>query len=395
MQTTMKKIAKLFVFAIAAMATLAACNKLEQTEQISKESQVLTAFNDNALTKTSLDGTSIVWATTDKVKAFTAAGAAFESTNTTVSENGAKAEFTFGTSNALAYAVYPSANAKAMASGAIDVVIPSSQTAVAGSFADGANTAIGAVEEDGTIYFKNIGALVSFDIKNDGIKSIMLSATPATSGYGFSGNANVTLANGEVSFTKNDGCEDVQLVGEFQKGSTYYMVVYPGTYKDLTLSFFNADNEVATYTNSTTLTLERNNNVCIFNQEIADSKWESAPEFKKVTSKPDDWSGQYLIVFEGATINKVDVSPKAFNGTLKTLDTNNNGIDVEIANSSIALDETTSSCAYAVIHEKMTAAIIISFFISIVFSALSRVGGAVFFHPFTFHLQQNTNFAVS
>ncbi len=52
--------------------------------------------------------------------------------------------------------------------------------------------------------------------------------------------------------------------------------------------------------------------------------------FIKVTEAPADWSGDYLIVYEGDSV--------AFDGSLTTLDAANNNIAVEIKNDSIAAD---------------------------------------------------------
>lgn len=53
--------------------------------------------------------------------------------------------------------------------------------------------------------------------------------------------------------------------------------------------------------------------------------------FKKVTEALDDWSGEYLIVYEAGK--------KCFDGTLNDLDVVNNNVSVDIVNNTIVADE--------------------------------------------------------
>ena len=62
--------------------------------------------------------------------------------------------------------------------------------------------------------------------------------------------------------------------------------------------------------------------------------------YKKVTVAPADWSGQYLIVYETGS--------KAFDGSLTTLDANNNNISVSIANETIAYTEATEAAEFTI-----------------------------------------------
>ena len=72
------------------------------------------------------------------------------------------------------------------------------------------------------------------------------------------------------------------------------------------------------------------------------------PEWRKVTSEPADWSGKYLIVFEGAVVNDATVSPKAFNGNLTTLDAINNGIGVTISDNVIAVNSDNEGAYFTI-----------------------------------------------
>lgn len=64
-------------------------------------------------------------------------------------------------------------------------------------------------------------------------------------------------------------------------------------------------------------------------------------DYVKVTAAPADWSGEYLIVFEGG--------PYAFNGALTTLDATNNYIDVAINDETIAATTDTEAARFTIV----------------------------------------------
>ena len=66
----------------------------------------------------------------------------------------------------------------------------------------------------------------------------------------------------------------------------------------------------------------------------------SSGDYVKVTSALSDWSGEYLIVYEGGNL--------AFNGGLTTLDATSNTISVSISNSSIVSNETTNAAKFTI-----------------------------------------------
>jgi len=64
------------------------------------------------------------------------------------------------------------------------------------------------------------------------------------------------------------------------------------------------------------------------------------PQYVKVTSTPSDWSGEYLIVYEGGSV--------AFNGGLTTLDVSGNTISVAINDNAIACNATTQAAQFTI-----------------------------------------------
>ena len=63
-------------------------------------------------------------------------------------------------------------------------------------------------------------------------------------------------------------------------------------------------------------------------------------DYVKVTAAPSDWSGEYLIVYEGGNL--------AFNGGLTTLDATGNTISVTINSNSIEANETTNAAKFTI-----------------------------------------------
>ena len=63
-------------------------------------------------------------------------------------------------------------------------------------------------------------------------------------------------------------------------------------------------------------------------------------DFVKVTSEPTDWSGEYLIVYEGGKV--------AFNGGLTKLDATGNTISVSISDGKIAATDATNAATFTI-----------------------------------------------
>lgn len=74
----------------------------------------------------------------------------------------------------------------------------------------------------------------------------------------------------------------------------------------------------------------------IFNQQSVIYEF----QYTKVTTAPADWSGDYLIVYEGGNL--------AFNGGLSTLDASSNTIPVTISNNTIAYNTTTQAAEFTI-----------------------------------------------
>lgn len=276
MQTTMKKINKLFVLAIASMAALASCQKAGEIDN-NFQPKVLKAVFEDGLSKTALaENFQIQWSESDAITGFDQDGTNHTSTSTAVSENKLEAAFTFKDltiEDDLLLVMYP-ADSKASINNTavISTTLPEVQNAVAGSFDPKANLALadGGVEN---VKFLNGGALLAFDIKNDNIAKIELESA---SYENFAGPAYLSFSEGTalLQSTYASDLHKVTLQGNFEKGKTYYAVVFPSEYSSLKMIFTRNDGKTATYTNSNSLSVTRNSITTIWKGTIDDSKWE-------------------------------------------------------------------------------------------------------------------------
>ena len=281
----MKKFFTISMLAIAAMAAFSCKQEIVVDDaSLVKAPKVVTAYTDADVTasKTSLDGVTVIWSANDVVKAYSLDGDIVTSTNTVVSEGGKKAEFTFDDLSAgdeIYMYAYPAALITRM-DGDNEVIygsIPTEQEAVANSFANGANLAV--AEAGDTPFFRNVGGFVSFKIKNDNIVSIKLIADDYLTG----GTAEVTVDKDPLAVVEGGSkevCINAAPTAPLANGTTYYAVVYPGTFSGLQLVFTDASGRTATYTNPNTLSVGRNSNLVVWDAEIPDGKWKSADPFE-------------------------------------------------------------------------------------------------------------------
>ena len=250
---------KMFVLWGALALLTAACSN-EESQEVSFSPLVLTALQEGEATRTSLSGTEVHWSAGDKVAAFVSNEAHTSTATDIVSAKSARFTFSDLAADAVVqYAVYPAAAAVGLAGDAITVTVPTEQTAVAGSFAEGSAVAI-AKGGSSTLGFKNVCGFLAFTINADGVQSVHIYANEKMTG---TANVNWNSGNPTVSAFGTFAYTGVKLTGPFTKGATYYAAVFPGTYTGLTLKLTHSDGYVSTYTNSNTLTISRKANVVI------------------------------------------------------------------------------------------------------------------------------------
>ena len=253
----MKKI--LFVFLCAACAlTFFSCQKEENAnEEVTPEgySQLtLSAVSDE--TRTTLDGTTVKWATGDKIKVYCSDGSA--SDFTLVGEGGSSSgDFTgFVPSGKTAlYAVYPKDLYSSVSSTTVNVTIPASQE---GTFGDG-NIAVAKVDgETHNMAFKNVNAFVGFNVPSGATKVVISSV----GGQNLSGTLAVDCSGeNPTAGALSDGGSSITVTFPVSTGGTYYVAIAPGIEhtKGLLLTWYSGEDVTGTYWLNKAITTAANN----------------------------------------------------------------------------------------------------------------------------------------
>lgn len=270
------------MLAIAAMAAFSCTKEMGTPELNTFEPKIVTAVVDGNITKTHLDGVTVLWTEGDKITAFDDAGTNYSSNAAKIEDGNKLATFEFPEFPAekeLLYAIYPEDGDAHVEGDKVVMQLSSEQPALVNSFSEGANLAIAKGDGTDQLQFKNVGAYLSLTIKNDDVTHIKL-----TSSNNMTGEATVDWNDGKpVAVVSPDGSSEV-LMDDIQGAGTYYFVVYPGEYKDLKIVFTKDDGQKAIYTNSKELVLERNDNLFIGEFDIPEDKWITAENSFTVSS---------------------------------------------------------------------------------------------------------------
>ena len=305
---------KRMIAGIGALLTLfLSCTRPDPLPAGTMREMVFRSYSDPAAaTRTGLDadGKTVLWQESDAIGVFDKASGA----NHRFVNSGAAGKVALFSGMAPVddyyYALYPyQADAAIEDEGeSLVATLPSVQTAVAGSFGSEANLAVAATAAGGDLYFRNVGALLSFDFSSSHrIVSVRISA----SGTPMSGRVTMMtddLAAPSVEAYGEDSYDFVELSGTFEAGQTYYAVVLPGNYGALKVVFTDSEGATAAFSNPFSLYLDRNDNVRLGSFTIPESKWvtPASGDYVKVDKSYDDWSGHYLIVADGSSAYAAD-----------------------------------------------------------------------------------------
>lgn len=237
---------KIYSFAIAAVALFSAASCQKEMANFEPQTEggdfTVTAVA-SADTKTVLvDGVKIYWTPGDEISLFNAEGKSV-TFSTDITEAAATAKFTNTAAYdapAAIYAAYPDrGGVQELNEGIINNFrIAGTQTAVAGSFDPTFGSAVGTVNEEGVVVFKNINSLIKFTIGGEKAPE----AITFTNGgmRNIAGLFTYELATGKIG--QGDGAKAITLkpaAGEsFEVGKTYYIAVIPGgNFANMTLAF--------------------------------------------------------------------------------------------------------------------------------------------------------------
>ena len=256
-------IMKRFHIALFCILACACTAVIPEPEPQELEMMSFTAMPEEHLetTKTSLDSSyGICWGQTDAISMFrTTGGHGVNFSVSSIEQNGAVASFT-GPSGDYALALYPASGdaSYAPATGTVTASIPTVQTGVEDSFADGANLSLAVVGTDDKLYFRNVGALLSFTVPGNWITRIRIQSRNES--VAMSGPASITLQGGIPVVTPNSKtCNYIEVtVPEQSAGKRCFAVVYPGNYSDgFKVTFLTSSGAYNRYTSTKALSLAR------------------------------------------------------------------------------------------------------------------------------------------
>ena len=262
---------------MSAAAVAAAVSCIEETTQPVEElvsREFIGYIDEETETRTSLaEDFSVRWTTTDHITVFSNDGKGTTFSDVTVEDGGKKAVFKGSIDlTDTYYALYPAQTDAVYSSEGemITAVLPTVQTAMDGTFADGVNLAVSRTQGD-DLYFRNVGALLAVKCPTKYASSIkIVSRDPSVKMTGEAviayndGNPVVTPAADAVNYAQLDAVSGMV-------NKTLYFVVYPGTYSngfDIVIT-----NEGGTHSSiissSKELKLERNDNVLLYSSAFA------------------------------------------------------------------------------------------------------------------------------
>ncbi|MBR0174779.1 MAG: hypothetical protein IJQ22_04665, partial [Bacteroidales bacterium] len=262
----MKKISFAFMCAACAL-TLFSCQKevnapeeeitVEPQEEVIPEGYTqltLSAVSDE--TKTTLDGTTVKWATGDKIKVYCSDASAYDFT--LVGEGGsATGDFTglVPSGKTALYAVYPKDQFSSVSSTTVNVTIPAAQEGIFGK----GNIAVAKIDaETHNMAFKNVNAFVGFTVGADITKVVVSSV----GGENLSGTLAVDCSGeNPAAGALSDGGSSITVTFPASTGGTYYVAIAPGIThsKGLLLTWYNGTTVTGTYWLNKAITTAANN----------------------------------------------------------------------------------------------------------------------------------------
>ena len=234
----MMKRHSIIIAAICALAVLSCSKEVGIDEKTPASDAPLQTLEARTVTvKSFLDeNIDILWNSGDALSVFDEA----ENKQFTTEDEGAEAKFNYyGTlsKDKSFYALYPYDEAASVSGNVISTTIPTTQIAVAGSFAKGANLAVGYATYGRMVYFKNALAYAKVGFKSAaGAKISKIIFRSLNENVNLTGTVSlsVTVTDGDVSdiaATVTEGVPYAELVapdGEFLAADTdYYIAVAP------------------------------------------------------------------------------------------------------------------------------------------------------------------------
>ena len=292
-----------YLLCLAAAAAMTSCVQDQVEPEMPTDEEIemtFTAYADDALasedTKSTLhtDGVSVHWSSEDRIMVFSGTTTGIISDPASVQSDPTKADFRVHTTLSSTYnAVYPPYDGATYSSDRdlTTTVLPSQQTAVAGSFADNMNLAVAKTSGE-NLQFRNVGALLAVKIPTQYAKAIKIVSKDES--VKMTGEAAISYNNGNPVATPSAKAKNyVEFTDGIinSKDKVFYFVVYPGSYQgfDVILTSNGSPYLKSTYSSSKPLELERNDNYLLFELPDGVFSWNSIAEPTSVNVTAGSW----------------------------------------------------------------------------------------------------------
>lgn len=335
------------LFSAAALIAAISCNKEMQEPQVNQEPEVakselipMTFTATTTETRTTLDGVSINWLSTDKISVFDGDG----NREFTSSGEGATVQFSGEASQAANYyALYPynedaSFNETNLTA---STTLAANQTPSAGTFANGLNINASKSTDNTTFHFTNVLSVAKFTLSGSNLGGKTIKSVKFGSTHPLAGDVVITYGETITATAGSKTVNEITLANE--NGSaladgTYYFVVLPNNGGAITMTFEATDGCTASV--SATLGSAFSAGVIKNLGTVQGLTWEAPKYYTKVTSSDDLEDGQYLIVNDKYSV--------AFDGGLNVLDAASNTISVNITENGILSNPETDAASFEI-----------------------------------------------
>lgn len=176
--------------------------------------------------------------------------------------------------------------------------IPSAQTAVSGTFADGLNISAAQSDSEDSFSLENVLSVGKLTLAASNLGGHPITSIEVTSTYPLAGDVVVSYGETPSAAAGTTTVKTVTLAkadGSALEDGTYYFVALPNAGGQITLKFTASDGYTATKTATLKSAFEAGSIKNLGTVKGLD--WE-APKYVKVTSTLSDWTGDYLLVYE-------------------------------------------------------------------------------------------------
>ena len=311
----MKKIA-LFLIPVVMTFMAAGCavvemEQVQNEEPVQEEILIHKSFlAGTAETRTTLDGKKVLFSKGEAISIFDGSG----NRKFTADEAGSNVSFSGEVSSSATefYAMSPYSETTVFTKSGSTVTakttLPSVQEATPGSFEDGMNISAAKADSYDQFSLVNVMGVAKFTLDAANLDGHHIASVSLSSSYPLAGDVVVTYGETPSVAGGSDTVNKVSIAnadGSSLEDGTYYMVVLPNAGGEITLTFTDVDGYIATKTATLKSAFEAGS---IKNLGTVKGLTWVGPSYKKVTSAPTDWAGDYLLVCEsyGQILTGVD-----------------------------------------------------------------------------------------